>query len=118
MAETNQDLTLHAGNDVTIEFVLLDSTESPVALNLTGARLRWVCAPTVNAAAVITKDSNNGDTEIEFVDAAAGLASVYLLPADTASLRGVYRHELEIIDAAGKVETLVTGIFTVLGTIL
>lgn len=116
MAKTGQDRTIYAGDDAELPFTLTDANGDP--LDLTGARLRWACAATVNSAAVITKDSANGDAEIEITSSPGFEASVWLVPADTMNLSGVYRHELEIIDGAGKTETLATGKLTIKATIL
>jgi hypothetical protein len=113
MAETGQDITIYAGNDVALDVSLLD--EAGAALDLTGTSLEWGMAERFADDAVLRKAT---PVEIEVTDEVAGLATVHLDPADTATLGGIYRHELRLTDAGGNIVTLLTGALTIRTSIL
>lgn len=116
MAETGQDAVIYAGNNASLNLTLTDAAGEPI--DLTGATLEWGWAPRDATAATLTK-SSTASAKIDITDAEGGLATVFIVPADTAALTGCeYRHEVRITDATGAVETLLTGIVTIRPSIL
>ena len=116
MADTGQDVTIYGGNDVAIDVTLFDATGA--ALDVTGATLEWGMAPKAGVDATLRKSTAGGSDEIDVTDAPGGLATVHVDAADTAALQGEYRHELRMIDAAGKITTLLTGTLVIRTSIL
>lgn len=114
MAETGQDITIFAGNDVSIELTLYDAAGD--ALDLTGATLEWGMATLRATEATLLKTSADA-AEIEITDAEGGLATVYLDAVDTAVLGGTYRHEVRMVGTSGAT-TLLTGAVTIKASIL
>ena len=115
MADTGQDVTIYGGSTVAIDLTLFAADGTP--LDITGSTLEWGMAPKGAVDATVTKTTANS-AQIQVTNAAGGLATVHLLPADTATLVGEYRHELRITDAGGNIETLLTGTLTIRTSIL
>lgn len=116
MAETDQNITIYLGDDVSI-FLTLRAADG-TALNLTGSSLRWGLATLSSDTPVLTKSSTSA-LQISITSAVGGLATVFLLDTETALLSvGAYRHEVELTDASGNKETLLTGLVTVKTAIL
>lgn len=108
MTEIRQDITEHfyAGNTKTIQVTIynLNGTRK----ELTGAELTYVIV-TDAGLIVVAKSSANGIGEIEVSDPANGIAIVKLIPADTTSLAGTYRHQMNVVDSGGVEETVMVG---------
>lgn len=112
MAETNQDFTIWAGNDVVLR-ITVEMNEDQVLL---GAEIRWWMARSKWAATpLITKALGAG---IELTDDSQVAFDVTLDAADTEGLHGAYYHEAEIIETNGKVSTVTVGSVTIRPTIV
>lgn len=109
MTKKTQDIELWAGDTLTLGVTI--TNEAGAAVNLTGATLRYAIAPSHNhTTKSVSKTTGSGVTH---TDAANGVAQIALLPADTAGLKGVYVHELEVEDSAGKKSTAFVGRVTI-----
>ena len=106
MALIGQNFAMFAGDTVQVALTLTDADGA--ALDLTSLTLLWGLGP-LNAGPATLLKTSTLPTQIEITDAPGGLAILYLMPADTAALRGTYRQELKAFDATGAVETLMTG---------
>lgn len=110
MTERNQNIEVHQGDDFTFEVPVLDG-ENGAPLDLTGAALRWLlAAAATDTVPLIEKTVSGGGVTI--TDSAGGLVVVTLAPADTASLNGIFHHELEVI-LGGRIYTVMTGEATI-----
>lgn len=111
MTSTDQDFTLVAGNNPTLSFTVRDADGN--VLNLTGATAAWSMWAVAATAAAI--DKATGGDGITIPTPASGVVLVALDEADSLSLaQGLYLHQLEITDAAGKIHTASRGRVTVL----
>ena len=93
-------ITITSGDTVNIEDTITDSAGA--AVDLTGASSTFVIYG--SGSALVTKTSGAGD--ITYGGAGTSVATVALAPADTASLEGVYRYELQVTDSSGSVSTV------------
>lgn len=96
-----QDFTMYSGDTKNLAFTVSDSAGS--AVNLTGATATWTLSTSADSAATVTKTSGAGD--ITYSGDNTEIATVALAGSDTASLSGVYYHELQITDASSNVST-------------
>jgi len=110
---TQNDVTLHSGDTLTLEVTVNDSSGS--AVDLTAATFTWAMSKKSNSAvaprgaALLTKALASGVT---LIDAATGRIDITLDPADTESLAGTYYHELQMTDT-GVVSTVLYGSVTI-----
>lgn len=120
MAKTDQDDEFYLANDRVLAFSVVDEDVSPeVALDLTGATIRWAMSlvdPNSGLASpnpTLEKSTATGGVTI--TDAENGEVEVAIADTDTDSLPpGEYYHELETVDASGNVTVVATGTITLL----
>lgn len=106
-----QDVEMYSGDTLQLIITVTDS-DTGLAKNLSGATaIRWELAKSAKVPSTLIKTLVSG---ITITNAAMGELRVDILPADTASLKGDFIHELEIIDFAGQVNTVLDGKFTIL----
>jgi len=110
MAEQGQDFIGWAGDDIDIYIVLTGYDGLP--LDLTDCVVSWGLGSVTSAPATLLKTSAV-PTQIEMLDTIHGQICVHLDPPDTEALAGPYRHELQIVDAFGSIETVMTGHITI-----
>jgi hypothetical protein len=114
MSHNVQNFEIHAGDSRDIVVTVTDSQGA--AVDLTGAAVAWQLARSAgSAAAVVSKSLGAG---IAITDGPNGVFTVTLDPADTESLTGLYYHEAEVTDAAGNRSTVLTGVATVIPTLI
>jgi len=107
--------SMYSGDSVSIAVTVTDSTTG-AAVNLTGATLTWALATAPGSTATLTKTSTAGDITVG--GAGSNVATVALQPADTASLGGLYTHELQVVDGAAAVYTLYQGELYIMGDVI
>lgn len=105
---TLQNFRSVSGDDITIAVAVTDSAGA--AVNITGASIRWSARKLTDASNAIEKTTAAGGVVI--TSATGGLFEVRLVPADTASLEGVFHHESELTDLSGRVSTVAVGSMT------
>lgn len=94
----------------------LTITRSSVAEDLAGAALRWTAKPSLadvdSATTTIRKAIGDG---ITVTNEAGGIAMLQLDPEDTIALTKTttYHYDVQLVTAAGDVETIDTGKITV-----
>ena len=82
------DVTIYQGDDVSIPFVITDSTGIPK--NITGATFRWVLRASSSTALTITS--------VTFGDQTKGQVAVSLSDAQTLTLNAItYNYILEMV---------------------
>jgi hypothetical protein len=114
MTHKVQNFEIHAGDSRDIVVTVVDSQGGVV--DLTGATIAWHLAQSARAAApAVAKSLGAG---IAITDGANGVFTISLDPADTAALSGLYYHEAEVTDAAGHRSTVLTGVATVVPTLI
>ncbi len=104
------DFELTSGDDRILELTAKDN--DGVVVDITAARIIWglYVSRLGGAAALITKDSINGNAEVEITDAVNGVFQVKLDPADSdALMEAALYHECQIIDATSNKQTVVRG---------
>lgn len=77
-----------------------------LAVNITGATIKWRAARSFGKSAIISKSTASG---IQITDGANGQFTVTLDPADTNSLLGVYYHEAEVTSTNNEISTVISG---------
>lgn len=104
VAVVKQDLTISSGDSES--FAVPVTTSAGGLADLRGAAVTWIAARWATQEIVITKTP----TLLHNFPTATDQVLVELDPADTAALddENLY-HELEIVDLAGKVSTVLIG---------
>lgn len=104
------DIEMYSGDHLTIQVTVTDAATGLPKI-LTGmSAARWKVSKSVTIPAIITKTLGVG---ITLIDGPTGRIDIAVIPADTASIKGAYIHELEITDAAGRIQTVMDGAFTI-----
>ena len=106
MAEQGQDFICWAGDDIDIYINMVGYDGLP--LDLTDCVVTWGLGSVTTAPATLLK-STADPTQIEVLDVVTGQIVVHLDPPDTESLSGAWRQEVQIVDAFGSIETVMTG---------
>ena len=99
---------MNSGDTFVIEWSAVD--EDNVAIDLTGAAIRWQLSDRSCTTPLIAKSyeggEGGGDDGIAVTDAEGGLFTITLDPADTSDLYGRFRHEVQITLANGSVRSV------------
>lgn len=98
MAAEVQNIEFHSGDTKYLDVSILDDDD--VAVDVTGAGVTYVIA---GSEIVVTK------TEADGITIATSVVTVALDPADTEALAGEYFQEMQIVDGAGDVTTVLVG---------
>ena len=104
MTQTAQNFKIWSGDHKDLVITIKNSAGTVV--DITGVTLKWILAAAPGEAALVTKLSPD---DVEITDGQNGVCKVHLIPADTASLAGVYYHEMELTDTSSNVSTTHTG---------
>jgi hypothetical protein len=105
MTAVNQNFSMTAGDSKNV--VITVSNDEGIALNLTGASVKWALKKRVTSTEnELYKTNTDG---ITITDAANGVITIKLVPVDTTTLNGTYHHECEVTDANGNVSTVTVG---------
>ena len=110
------DFEMHQGDDKHLLISVLD--EAGDAKSLAGVlSIRWWFAKKVTTAdALVEKSVGSGITIVgSSVD---GVLQVDIDSEDTLSLKGNFYHELEVIDSAGDIATVLRGTMTVVRALI
>ena len=113
MAQINQNITMWAGDDITITTQVLDCTDTAVDLTSIESA-QWVLKKySEDVAILLTKTVGAG---IAITDATTGTMVIVLEAADTQDIEpGDYYHELRI-DNNSAITTVSTGKFVITAT--
>lgn len=107
MALTDQNDSMYAGDNKTLEFAVVDALGA--ALNITGAAIEWVAWD--GDIVVLRKTVGSG---ITITSGSGGLFQVILTPTDTYTLTPkAYQHGANVSIEAGAFETVSTGTMTI-----
>jgi hypothetical protein len=105
MAAEAQDFRMRSGDTKDLVISITDNADA--AVDITGATIVWKAFN--NAGTVVVEKATDSANGVEITDGSGGICKVHLLPADTASLAGVYNHEAEMTDVIGNVTTTTVG---------
>lgn len=104
----DEPLNFRQGTDVSVDVEIKDDEGSP--LNLTGYTAEVRISPDRDTAAELTLTVGNGVT----IDTESGIVTYTLTNAQTDSFTFIQgRYDLEIIDAGGKIDPVVSGKVTI-----
>jgi hypothetical protein len=111
------DWEMHRHDNKNLIVTVKDSSDNIV--DLTGAtEVTFAAAKKTStgfsSTTAITKRLSVGITEVELTDALNGVLVVKLGISDTTNLKGEYYYEVEVIDSASDVGTVLTGTLTIL----
>ncbi len=95
----NSTIEMHSGDSKSFVFTVVD--DQAAAVDITNATFRWGLSklksesdkPTPRGAALVTKTVGTG---IAISNGPQGIVTVTIEPADTATLKGSFYHELEM----------------------
>lgn len=97
--------TYFSGDSLLITFTVYQEDET-TPKPLTSATITWGLSKAQGKTPIVTKSAT-------ITDAANGVCTVQIDPADTAALSGTLWHELEVTDISGNVSTSVYGTFVI-----
>jgi hypothetical protein len=102
---------MYSGNYKEVGVTIWEDEAKTQVKDLTSARLVYVILTDEKVPEVVlTKASFRGDSEIEILSPATnGICVVKLFSLDTLHLNGTYRHQMNMEDSNGHVETVMTG---------
>ena len=104
------DFEMHQGDTKRLRVTVVDETGA--AKSLVGAQnIRWWVARKVTSTTKLIQKSTTGGIVVN--DASGGILTIEIDPADTQAVSGEYYHELEVVDAADDVGTVLRGTMTV-----
>jgi hypothetical protein len=105
MTAKNQNFEMVAGDTKNVVVTVAGT-------DLTGATIKWALKKSVSSTvANVSKTTSDG---ISISDAAGGVFTIALAPADTVNLKNDYYHEAEVTDQQGNVSTVMTGRISIL----
>lgn len=110
MTIEKQNITedFYIGNYKVLAVTIYEDDALAQLFNLTGAEITYVWV--TNDDEFILVKSSQSAAEITITDAANGECEVYILAADTALFDpSVYYHHMNVVDSAGKEQTVFTG---------
>lgn len=97
----NQNFTIFAGDSKNIIAKVLDENNLPA--DLTGCSIKWALKNSVDTIEnLILKTTPN-------INIVGNEVHIKLVPDDTKNLVGTFYHECEVVDTAGDVSTIFTG---------
>ena len=109
MTETSQNFAMYEGTSLTLRFTV---TQNDEAVDLEGSTITWVAVRRSDLGAFLQKEAVIDD------DPGTGVFTVELEPEDTEDLAGRYLNEAKMVDAAGEVFTVTTGLMSVWRSLL
>ena len=101
---------MHQGDTKRLSVAVKDPDGNAVSLVGAQSIKWWVARKVTSTTRLLQKTVGTG---ITVTNAAGGLLTIAIDPADTVSVSGDYYHELEVIDSAGDIGTVLRGTMTV-----
>lgn len=108
-------LTIEANTNADIDFQVFDGAGQ--VQDVSGWSFRFAVA-SVDGGAIIIDKSSADATQVEVVDAHAGMGCVHLSPADTAARAGRWKCELRGVDGFGKAIKLFDATLIINGSVI
>jgi hypothetical protein len=114
-AAPEYDFEMQAGD--TKRLIVSVKDPAGAAIPLGGAiSIQWWAAKKVTSAIHLVEKGLG--TGVTITDAPNGVLRVDIDPDDTALISGAYYHELEVIDSAGDIQTVLKGTMTVVKSLI
>lgn len=101
---------MHQGDTKRLRISIKDPSGTAVSLIGAQSIKWWVAKRVTSTTRFLEKTVGDG---ITVDDAAGGLLTISLDPEETEDVSGDYYHELEVIDSAGDIGTVLRGTMTV-----
>ena len=108
---TATDIDIYSGDSLNLQVTVTDSTTNLPKSLIGVLSARWWFGKKAGQPATVQKSIGSGVT---IIDAINGRLDILINPSDTASLKGSYVHELELVDASNRVQTVMAGAFTII----
>jgi len=106
------NFSMHQGDTKRLSVAVKDP--AGVAISLVAAQsIKWWVARKVTSTTRLLEKSDETDEGITVTNAAGGLLTIEIDPDDTKTVSGDYYHELEVIDSAGDIGTVLRGTMTI-----
>lgn len=117
MPTIDQNLELWEARSEALNITLYED-DGVTRFNLHSTTANWAVSSVYDRSVALLRKTSETGGGIEITSEVNGLLTIFLVPADTDGLGGQpYYHELEIIDGAGAIITVLTGALTVHKTI-
>jgi hypothetical protein len=116
-AAPEYDFEMQSGDTKRLVVTVLDANDVPVSLELVQSIKWWVAKKVTSTVHLFTKSAEVGEG-ITITDPPNGELRIDIEPADTEGKSGVYYHELEVIDSAGDIQTVLKGTMTVVRSLI
>ena len=104
------DFEMHQGDTKRLAVSVKDPAGAAVSLIAAESIKWWVARRVTSTTRLLEKSVGSG---ITVTNAAGGLLTISINPDDTKTVSGDYYHELEVIDAAGDIGTVLRGTMTI-----
>ena len=101
---------MHQGDTKRLVITITDPDGDPISLVGATSIKWWVAKRVTSTSKLLQKDLSDG---IVVTDAAGGVVTISIDPEDTVAVTGSYYHELEVIDSAGDIGTVLRGTMTI-----
>jgi hypothetical protein len=101
---------MHQGDTKRLHISVQDPDGQPISLVAVESIKWWVAKKVTSTTRLLEKTIGSG---ITVTNAAGGQLTVEIDPEDTDDVVGDYYHEMEIIDSAGDIGTVLRGTMTV-----
>ena len=111
MTIENVSIQMYRGDNRNVVVTVTDGDD--VAINLTDGSMKFTVKDSVDDTVNVFQLTSATVTEIDFTDAAAGEATIYLTPTQTGELSGQYVFDIQFVNSDGKIYTVTYGVFTI-----
>lgn len=101
---------MHQGDTKRLHITIKDPDGVPVSLIGVQTIKWWVARRVTSTTKLLQKSLGNG---ITVTNSAGGVLTIAIDPEDTVAVSGDYYHELEVVDSAGDIGTVLRGTMTV-----
>jgi hypothetical protein len=104
------DFEMHQGDTKRLRVYVKDPDGVAISLVAAQSIKWWVAKKVTSTVRLVEKGVGTGITVVSAVN---GELLIELEPDDTKAVSGEYYHELEVIDSAGDIGTVLTGAITI-----
>ena len=104
------DFEMHQGDTKRLLIAVKDPAGVAISLVAATSVKWWVAKKVTSTARLLEKSEGSG---ITVTNAAGGLLTITIDPDDTEAVSGDYYHELEVIDSAGDIGTVLRGTMSI-----
>lgn len=105
------NIDIFQGDNKTYELTVKDRVDAVV--DITGFTIKFTVVKYKGDTTYLIEKTTAQASEILITDGPNGLAQIYLIPADTTNMAGIYWYDVQTTDLSGKIRTVIRNTFTV-----